>query len=50
MTLTSLLQARGKVFLAWCEGMLAERIDKTALSCGMSQLGPFAQVNVETCL
>ena len=43
------MQARNKTFMAWCEGMLAERIGKIACSCGLTQLEPFAEVNPLAC-
>ena len=38
------VQGRNKTFLAWCEGMLAERASQISSSCGRMHLEPFAQV------
>ena len=44
MHMCSSVQVHNKVYMAWCEGMLAERISKIACSCGLIHLGPFSQV------
>ena len=43
------VQGRNKTFLAWCEGMLAERASQISSSCGRMHLEPFAQVPSSPC-
>ena len=40
------VQRQGKVFLAWCEGMLSERADRIASSWGRASFLPYPQVQM----